>query len=88
MNLIDTLREPKIPFTNGMVLFDWVATLGVAYLIVNNTKFLNIINSYNKRLFMIFMLLIFISIIIHKKLNIPTVSNYYLGLSLYPQRIK
>ncbi len=78
MGFIETLREPKIPFTD-FVLFDWVATYYAAYFLADY---------YKQSIWFVFFYLIVASIAIHLLLDIPTVTNYYLGLSEYPPRGK
>ena len=79
---MDILRKPKIPFTNGMILFDWAATCAAAYYISDNYYH----TTANSSVLKIFLLLIVASIFIHRGMNIPTVTNYYLGMSQYPKR--
>lgn len=78
MNIIEKLRSYKIPHTNGMVLFDWLATLIGAIILAN--FYGKTFSSY----LIIFIFLIIISIPIHYIFDIPTVTNYYLGISMYP----
>jgi uncharacterized membrane protein YcaP (DUF421 family) len=79
MSFIEYIREPKIPFTGGMVAFDWIMSYLFAVLISN--KFYN-----NENVLTIFIIIIILSIFIHYILDIPTVTNYYLNLSSFPIR--
>ena len=83
MRIIDTLRERKIPYSGGMVLFDWAATVVVAYAAANY-YYKDITPSFIFTLFLVFILL---SILVHVMLDIPTVTNFYLGLSKNPRAI-
>ena len=83
MALIDTLRKPQIPFTGGMVMFDWLSTYLFALIISNKFSSENEKKSNTMKLFII---LILLSIYIHYIMDIPTVTNYYLNLSRYPDR--
>jgi len=74
MSLIETLRTPKIPLTGGMVFFDWMATFLFAYS-------LKLLNFNMNAVVILFIILILLSIPIHIYFDIPTMTNYYLGLS-------
>lgn len=74
---VDTLRKYTIPFTGGMVVFDWVATLLFAYIVA--------ITSGVSFIWTLIILLI-LSVALHYYYTIPTVTNYYLGISGYPSR--
>jgi hypothetical protein len=76
MGFIETLRKPKIPFTD-FVLFDWAATFGAAYYLAQY---------YQQSFWFMFVCLIIASIVLHIIFDTPTVTNYYLGLSVYPPR--
>ena len=82
MTTIEQIREQKIPWTGGMVVFDWIATLMgaplLAYLLYGTTD----------PWLLMFVVLIVISIPLHVVTDTPTVTNYYLGLSDHPQRSK
>lgn len=73
MNVIDTLRRPRL---FGFVLFDWIATLLGALLLSNITGM-----GYGLMLF----ILLVASIFLHIYFDIPTNTNYYLGLSEIPK---
>lgn len=72
-SLITTLRSYKIPGTGGMVVFDWAVTLLAAYLIPGSF-ICNLV------------ILLLASVLLHLLFNVPTVTNYYLGLSVEPER--
>ncbi len=76
MSLINLLRTPKFPFTE-FVVFDWVATYIAAYYLAQH---------YQRSLWTVFIFLIVVSVILHIIFDVPTVTNYYLGLSGYPSR--
>jgi hypothetical protein len=74
MALIDTLREPKIA---GFVIFDYAATF-LSAVILSYT--------FNIEYLSVLVVLLLLSIILHIVFNIPTETNYYLGLSSKPIR--
>jgi len=74
MSIINNLRSPTI---GNFVIFDFVATIIAAIYV---KKIANI------GLLAALILLILISIILHAILEIPTTTNYYLGLSEKPIR--
>jgi hypothetical protein len=73
-DIIGILRGPKI---DDFVIFDWVATIITAV-------GLNLMIGFN--VFVIFLVLIIISIGLHFILGIDTKTNYLLGISKYPKR--
>jgi hypothetical protein len=78
MSIIDLLRTPKIA---GFVLFDWTATLLSAMIVdsyFGDEKNINILS--------IFIILLILSLYLHVYFDIPTTTNYYLGLSSAPKR--
>ncbi len=82
---IDSLRKPKI---FGMPIFDWVLTLSAIYLL---TWFIYpFFDQYNYYFIFLFIgiLVIILGIVIHKLLGINTMLGFYLGLNIYPPRIK
>ena len=86
MSFIDELRKPKIPLTGGMVLFDWIMTILGALLITYTFHRPNLMIEEDLTAFLYsLMILIILSIVLHYLLDIPTVSNYYLGLSKNPR---
>lgn len=74
MNIIDTLRIPKIA---NFVVFDWGATIAMAILIEK---------IFNVNVYLTFIILIIISIFLHISYKVDTMTNYYLGLSNKPIR--
>lgn len=71
---IDILRGPKIA---DFVIFDWVATIASAMLVSHFVKY---------DTFMILIILLIISIILHYILDVDTKTNWLLGISKYPKR--
>lgn len=74
MGIIDALRRPRL---FGFVLFDWIATLLGALLLSGITGI-----GYGLMLF----ILLVASVFLHIYFDIPTNTNYYLGLSEMPKR--
>ena len=63
----------------GMAIFDWVLTLIGAY----------ILNWYvfpRERYWKVLILTVFIGIVTHRVMGIPTMFNYYLGVGEMPER--
>ncbi len=71
--LIEKLREPKV---FGFVLFDWISTILGALIIANYLQ-------YNFMATLIVLLVI--SIYLHWYFDVPTLTNYYLGISKNPR---
>ncbi len=72
---METIRAYKIPGTD-MAAFDWLATMAVAWYLGDSPS----------ARFRIFVYLILAGIFLHLVFDQPTVLNYYLGLSRYPDR--
>jgi hypothetical protein len=71
---IATLRTPRI---FGFVIFDWAATLAGTWVL---SEILGI--NYN----ILLVILLILSVFLHMYFNIPTNTNYYLGLSGMPKK--
>ncbi len=69
------IRSYKVPFTD-MAAFDWLATAAAAWLLGSNPA----------TRFGIFIVLVLAAVYLHWVFDQPTVVNYYLGLSRYPDR--
>jgi hypothetical protein len=80
MTIIDKLRKPRI---FGLAIFDWVFSLLGLFLI---GKFLIKLNGIREWIiFTIFWILL--GIVVHMVMKIPTMLNYYLGLSEKPKNV-
>lgn len=85
-SLIQHIRQYRIA---KMAIFDWVITIIPLFIlswlmyykwnIGNKLSFIFI-------LFMVILLGIIIGIVVHKILNVPTMLNYYLGISEKPKK--
>lgn len=74
MSLIDELRGPKIA---NFVIFDWVSTI-ISAIIIQQV--------FDANVFMVFIILIILSIFLHIIFKVDTQTNYLLGLSQKPDR--
>ena len=74
INIIDILRGPKL---FEFVIFDWISTLLGALILAKLFDFNYLI---------LLIILLIISIYLHIEFEIPTMTNYYLGLSDMPNR--
>lgn len=73
-SIIDSLRKPKI---FDFVIFDWLATAATAIVLQK------IISA---DFYIIFVILIILSILLHVLFKVDTTTNYLLGLSDKPKR--
>lgn len=75
--ILKFLRKLEIPYTGGMVFFDWFMTIIAALIIAKKINICFIV---------VLFLLLLLSIYMHIIFNQPTMTNYYLGLSEKPKR--
>ena len=81
-DIIAQLRQPKI---FDMAIFDWVATLVVAYIIaVLVHERLAVKPDKTRFIILTSVLAIILGIFVHIVMGIPTGLNYHLGLSQRP----
>jgi hypothetical protein len=72
---LEDLRKPRL---FGFVVFDWVLTI-IATLVLSRL--------FGQGFVSMLVIVLLLSIILHVMFNVPTLTNYYLGLSERPNKL-